>query len=60
MPICFRKASLMVRARLGEIPFRAVSFSGSSSMTRKASSPKFSMSCRAVALPMPLMAPEAR
>ena len=50
----------MVRARLGEIPFRAVSFSGSSSMTRRASSPKFSMSYRAVALPMPLMAPEAK
>ena len=60
IPICFRKASLMDRARLGDTPRSRVSFSGSSSMTRRASSPNSSMSRRAVAFPTPFTAPEAR
>ena len=50
----------MVSARLGEMPRTLVSCWGSSSMTVRISSPKTSSSRRAVAAPMPLMAPEAR
>ena len=59
-PICWRKASLMSRARLGEMPLISVSLSGSFSMTSSASAPKRWMMRRAVPARMPLIAPEAR
>ena len=47
-------------AFLEVMPFRVVSFSGSSSMTRKVSAPNLSTNRVAVAGPTPFSTPEAR
>ena len=60
MESCMHRDWRMVSARLGVMPLILVSSSGCSSMTVRTSSPKASTSRRAVAIPTPLMAPEAR
>lgn len=50
----------MEAARFLVMPLMAASFSGSSSSTSNARSPNSSTMRRAVAMPMPFTAPEAR
>ena len=50
----------MARARLGDTPRISHSFSGSFSMTARASSPKRSTICRANPMRTPFTTPEAR
>ena len=60
IPIFCLKSSPMARARLGDTPRISHSFSGSFSMTFRASSPNLCTICRASPMRMPFTTPEAR
>ena len=59
-PVSSRNARDSSTAFLSVMPLMMLSFSGSSSNTRRVSAPNCATSCSAVACPTPLRRPEAR